>query len=237
MSTELTLRRSETAGVHPIARCASAAVAMVGEEMAVLSGHHGRAGMIICLRQRSRDLCRSAFAEDQVRSRAFEAAADDLAWGRAPLQDWLREMSDPSAASEAQRAAIRASLPGSGRDITTPAEGLLREVEARWTRGETGALDELGRRGDYFDAVRALQALAFDDPRLDAPPALRAVMRCSADLLAEAVRSAAAGSGAAVVVGPGRPRGFWRRLLRWRLWLGRGSGPQDRNCGARRGDL
>ena len=235
MSSDPYLPAPDTSGVDPMVRCATAAVAVVGDEMAALSGEHGRAGMMVCLRLRSHELSRSALAEDQVRSRAFEAAADDVAWGRMPLQAWLREMSDPSAASEDQRAAIRATLPEAGRDITSPAQALVREIEARWARRGDDASDALRRRAGYLAAARALQAQAFDDPRLRAAPALRAVMRCSADLLADMTRLAAPSSGS-VLEAPAVPRGDWRRLLRWRLWLGAGPGPRDGAPGARRGD-
>lgn len=214
-------------------RCATAAVAVVGDEMAALSGEHGRAGMMVCLRLRSHELSRSALAEDQVRSRAFEAAADDVAWGRLPLQAWLREMSDPSEAPEDQRAAIRATLPDSGHDITSPAQALVREIEARWARSGDDAFDAVRRRGEYLGAVRALQAQAFDDPRLRATPALRAVMRCSADLLADMIRPAGGGGASEA---PAVPGGHWRRLLRWRLWLGPGPGRPDCDRRGRGGD-
>lgn len=210
----------QVTGVDPMVRCATAAVAVVGDEMAALSGEHGRAGMMVCLRLRSHELSRSALAEDQVQSRAFEAAADDVAWGRPPLQAWLQEMSDPSAASEAERLAIRAILPAPGRDITSPAQALVREIDARWARSGQDAFDAARSRSDHLAAVQALQAQAFDDPRLRATPGLRAVMRCSAGLLQDILRQGAAGAPGASSpgsVGAGLP---WRRLLRWRLWRG-----------------
>lgn len=224
MSSDLNLPDCDPAVVDPMVRCATAAVAVVGDEMAALSGEHGRAGMMVCLRLRSHELSRSALAEDQVRSRAFEAAADDVAWGRMPLQAWLREMSDPSEAPEDQRAAIRATLPESGHDIISPAQALVREVEARWARSGDDAFDALRRRSDYLAAARALQAQAFDDPRLRATPALRAVMRCSVELLADMIRPAAGASSGGASEAPAVPGGHWRRLLRWRLWLGPGPG-------------
>lgn len=236
MSSDLNLPAPDTPGVDPIVRCATAAVAVVGHEMATLSGEHGRAGMMVCLRLRSHELSRSALAEDQVRSRAFEAAADDVAWGRMPLQAWLREMSDPSAATEDERAAIRATLPESGRDITGPAQVLVREIEARSARSGDDAFDAIRRRDDDLAAVQALQAQAFDDPRLRATPALRAVMRCSADLLADLIRPAAAAASGRALAVPTASGSRWRKLLRWRPRLGPGSGTRHCDPGGRRGD-
>lgn len=223
MSRDLRSAEPEPPGVDPMVRCATEAVAVVGDAMAALSGEHGRAGMMICLRLRSQELSRSALAEDQVRSRAFEAAADDVAWGRKPLQAWLRTMSEPAAASEEQRAAIRATLPAPGCDGDGPtraeAHALVREIEARWARSGDDAFQATRRRDAYLAAVRDLQAQAFDDPRLRATPDLRAVMRCSAHLLADLVRppASANGGGSPALAVPGFR---WPKLLRWRRWLG-----------------
>lgn len=223
MSRDLRSAEPEPPGVDPMVRCATEAVAVVGDAMAALSGEHGRAGMMICLRLRSQELSRSALAEDQVRSRAFEAAADDVAWGRKPLQAWLRTMSEPAAASEEQRAAIRATLPAPGCDGDGPtraeAHALVREIEARWARSGDDAFQATRRRDAYLAAVRDLAGagLRRPSPARDTGPARRdALQRPSAGRPGPPPASANGGGSPALAV----PGFRWPKLLRWRRWLG-----------------
>lgn len=198
----------------PIARCATRAATNVVDEIAILARENGRAATIVGLRLRARALSRSALAEDQVLSVAFEAAADDLAWGRPPLKAWLCAMVDPATVSAEARATVRASLPASGHDIASAAQVLVREIEARCALQGEDAFAAASAWTQALADVQALQASGFDDPRLRATPILRAVMRCSAERLEVLLRPAPRPTAT--------PPSRWAWIPLWRAWTSAG---------------
>src|SRR5690606_13299718 len=176
MTPDLPWRR----GAMLISQAAAAAVAEVQAAAMEHGAHMGRAGITVSLRAQARELAGSAVARDQIRSRAFESAADDVAWGRPPLADWRLFAIDTPAASEADRAHLR---PAPTEPVSEDAaDRLAREVEHR-------ALSS----GDTVDAVRSLaadlaaeaqlQEMLWDDPRIAAAPDVRALMHASAAVL------------------------------------------------------
>lgn len=215
-----TMSTQTSIALDPMARCATRAAADVGDEIARLSQENGRAGTIVGLRQRAQALSRSGFAEDQVLSAAFEAAADDLSWGRPPLTAWLCAMVDPTTVTADARAGVRAGVPAPSYDIASAAEVLVREIEARCARQGEDAFEAARRRTEALAEAQALQASGFDDPRLRVTPALRAVMRCSAERLEGLWRPTpppVVEPPAAAAVAP-RARWPWMDLRRWRAW-------------------
>lgn len=203
---DITLPKPETP-VDPMARCATATAEVVRAVIATLTREHGRSATIVSLQMLAQDLARSALGEHQVQRSAFAAAADDLAWGRTPLDAWLGTMCDPTAAPADQRAVVRATLPNTERATAQAAAALVvRAIDARAdAKGSEG-------RAEYLDAARSLQTGAFDDPRLDMPPSLRAVMRRSGELLGARARPATDPFPAVAA----RPAPDWRRWLPWR---------------------
>ena len=86
----------------------------------------GRSGIVMRLRAQARDLATSAIGHDQVSSLAFEAAADDMAWGRAPLESWRPFALGAPGASILERGALRASLPPAGAEVASRGERAAR---------------------------------------------------------------------------------------------------------------
>jgi hypothetical protein len=127
------------------------------------------------------DLSRSLVAEDLVRRSAYEAAADDLAAGRAPLARWLEMMRAP--APERLRSELLGRIPATTVSTLAAAQRLTREIGRRRLEGG----------GDVLDAARDLprrlrtsaerQVAAAVDPRMSLMLVQRAVMRESAELL------------------------------------------------------
>lgn len=72
------------------------------------ASHLSRSGIIAKLRAQSRELALSCFGGDQMRSFAFDVAADDIAWGRAPLIQWRAFVFDAIAISDAARGQLGA---------------------------------------------------------------------------------------------------------------------------------
>ena len=203
-------------GAILISQAAAAAVAEVQAAAMEHGAHMGRAGVTVSLRAQARDLAGSAVARDQIRSRAFESAADDVAWGRPPLADWRLFAIDALPAPEADRAPLRAAA---AQPVSEDAaHRLAREVEHRALSSD-----------DTVDAVRSLavdlaaeaqmQEMLWDDPRIAAAPEVRALMRASAAVLRRRAEELdtpirpAPKPQASPVRAPARRVSGWRRLF------------------------
>jgi hypothetical protein len=62
-----------------ISTAAATAVAEVQDALRTHASQLGRSGIIATLRAQSRELAQSSFGRDQIRSLAFDVAADDVA--------------------------------------------------------------------------------------------------------------------------------------------------------------
>ncbi len=110
MTPDLPWRRTDIL----LATVAATAAAEVQDRVMDLATHQGRTGMMVSLRVQARDLALSGIGRDQVRSRAFEAAADDIAWGRPPLVGWRTFAIDAVTVPDEDRAALRERLSPAG---------------------------------------------------------------------------------------------------------------------------
>ena len=159
-----------------VASAAAAAISEVHDEIHDLSAHAGRAGVVARLRERSAELSQSGAAREQLKSRALEVAADDLAWGRAALSNWPTFFAAEHRPSPESRAELRAMVtPYQPADAV--AASVAATIEARL----------LQDGGDSFTAARqlaerladeiALQSALWDDPRIAADLNARRLMR------------------------------------------------------------
>lgn len=193
-----------------ISTAAATAVAEVQDALRNHASQLGRSGIIATLRAQSRELAQSSFGRDQIRSVAFDVAADDVAWGRAPLTQWRAFDLDAAAIPGEVRDQLRATLPEADEAVGCE---IARELER-----------EALSRGDAFDAIRGLagelisaadlQEALWDDPRIAVAPDIRSKMRASVEPLrrrAAAFRISA--RPAAVPYPKTTPPGLWRRLL------------------------
>lgn len=159
-----------------VASAAAAAIIEVHDEIHNLATQAGRAGVVARLRERSAELSQSGAAREQLKSRALEVAADDLAWGRAALSNWPTFFAAEHRPSQESRAELR-------RIVTPyqPADAVAASVAAAI---EARLLQE---GGDSFAAARqlaerladeiALQSALWDDPRIAADLNARRLMR------------------------------------------------------------
>lgn len=159
-----------------IASAAAAAIVQVHDEIHDLSAQAGRAGVVARLRERSAELSQSGAAREQLKSRALEVAADDLAWGRAALSNWPTFFAAEHRPSPESRAELRRLVtPYQPADAVAASVAAL--IEARL----------LQDGGDSFTAARqlpqrladeiALQSALWDDPRITADLNARRLMR------------------------------------------------------------
>ena len=174
MTSDLPWRR----GGILISTVAAAAVAEVQDSAMDHATHMGRSGIMVRLRMQARELAQSAIGRDQVRSRAFEAAADDIAWGRAPLADWRTFAIDAAQVSDADRAALRAGVPEPDETANARGRQVAREIERR-ALSTHDACDAIRGLAAELGAEAEIQESLWDDPRIAAAPELRALMRAS----------------------------------------------------------
>lgn len=166
-----------------VAAAATAAMAEVYDDIVDLFGRHGRAAVVVHLRQRAQMLGRAASARDQLKSCAMDAAADDVAWGRSPFGQWTAFLAQENWPDEALRSQVR---PPPGYDTTqtrTAAEAWARETEARLIRRTSDVCDAARSLPERLAEEVRLQDALWDDPRLPASPATRALIRAGGEAL------------------------------------------------------
>lgn len=161
-----------------LATAAAAAACEVHESIMDHASHLGRSGILVRLRVQARELAQSAFGRDQVRSRAFEAAADDISWGRAPLTRWRTFAPETALALDDERAALRDRVPQPDAAIEAAGSQVARDIE-RSVLSSDDALNVIRRLATELADAAMIQAALWDDPRITATPDLRAHMRAS----------------------------------------------------------
>jgi hypothetical protein len=160
-----------------LAAVAAAAISDAHDRILEHSAHLGRAGVMVRLRMEARELAASPMGDDQVKACAFEAAADDLAWGRAPLSAWRLFLTPGHEPSGEARAAIRAALPPPCEDLERRAAQAAADFEIRCVAEAGSAYAGARELSQRLRHAIALQGLLWDDPRIVPDPGLRLVMR------------------------------------------------------------
>jgi len=202
----------EALGAEVVARAAAAAILQVQDQIAELSEAHGRAGVIVRLRARSKALANSGIAFEQIVSLALERAADDIAWGRPPLANWPTFIDEQERPSTADRFVVRLDVGPPEAADAAAAHELSRSIIARVLAEEADAFSAARRFPLLLRRESLLQEALWDDPRLPATPEARRLMRAVAAALQESLGPSAAPV-AAREAPPGQPSGLWRRLL------------------------
>lgn len=174
MISDLPWRRPEIM----LSKVAAEAIAEVHDSVMDHAAHLGRSGLTVRLRVQARNLAQSCVGRDQIRSRAFEAAADDVAWGRGPLTKWRTFAADAAAVADRDRAALRASVPQSDKASKTRGDQVALDIE-REALSSRDAFDAIRGLAAELTAAAQMQAMLWDDPRIAATPDLRAIMRAS----------------------------------------------------------
>lgn len=161
-----------------VSKLAAAAVAELHYNVMEYATQMGRSGIMVRLRAQARELAQSPVGRDQVRSCAFEAAADDIAWGRAPLAAWQTFALETAAISDTDRAAVRANVPDPDKAAEARGGQIALDIE-RWALISHDAFDAIRGLASELSAAEEIQTLLWDDPRITAAPDLRAAMRAS----------------------------------------------------------
>jgi hypothetical protein len=201
---------TEASGAEVVARAAAAAILQVQDQVADLSGSHGRSGVISRLRVQSKELSSSGVAFDQIRSLALERAADDIAWGRPPLANWSTFIDEQDRPSSADRFAVRLQVGPPEPADEAAAHELSRAIIARVLAEEEDAFSAARRFPLILRRESVLQDTLWDDPRLLASPEARRLMRSVAAVLLEKLGPCTAPT---IAREPQPPSGIWRRLL------------------------
>ncbi len=186
----------------------------------------GRSGIYWRLRAKARELSTSPAPCDQIAALAYAHAAEDLAWGRAPLAEW-RLFTDSSRTPDPRaRARLRSELPVAGPETSRDARRLVADLERRVLQDKDGPQGVL-EAGQMLGQAAVLQHLLWDDPRIEAAVPVRLVMRESIDLIRERAAFFRCGNPAQPGA-PGIRRSFSARLMRsWRLATDRRTGSAE----------
>lgn len=159
-----------------IASAAATAMIEVHDEILDLATQAGRAGVIARLRERSAELSQSGAAREQLKSRALEAAADDLAWGRAALSNWPTFFAADQRPSPEARAELRRMVtPYQPADAV--AATVASAIEARLLQEGDDSFAAARQLPERLADEIALQAALWDDPRISADLNARRLMR------------------------------------------------------------
>lgn len=142
----------------------------------------GRSGIVMRLRAQARDLATSAIGHDQVSSHAFEAAADDMAWGRAPLETWRPFALGAPGASILERDALRARLQRADPEVASRGERTAQAIVKRLLSGND-AFDAIRGHASALETHAEIQSALWDDPRIAATPDVRLTMQASIEPL------------------------------------------------------
>jgi len=165
-----------------LSKVAADAAAEVQGAVVGYAARLGRSGIVMRLRAQARELATSAIGHDQLSSLAFEAAADDMAWGRAPLESWRPFALGARGASVLERGAPRARLPPADTEVASRGEQTARAIEQRLLSGRD-AFDAIRGHSAALEAQVEIQSALWDDPRIAATPDVRLTMQASIDPL------------------------------------------------------
>ncbi len=159
-----------------VASAAAAAIIEVHNEIHDLAAQAGRAGVVARLRERSAELSHSGAARDQLKSRALEVAADDLAWGRAALSNWPTFFAAELRPTPESRAELRRMVtPYQPADAVT--SSVAASIEARLLQEDDDSFTAVRRFAERLADEVALQSALWDDPRIVADLDARRLMR------------------------------------------------------------
>lgn len=165
-----------------LSKVAAEAAAEVQGAVVSYAAVMGRSGIVMRLRAQARELATSAIGHDQVSSLAFEAAADDMAWGRAPLESWRPFALGARGASILERRALRARLPPAGTEVASRGEHTALAIEKRLLSGHD-AFDVIRGHAGALETHAEIQSTLWDDPRIVATPDVRLTMQASIEPL------------------------------------------------------
>jgi hypothetical protein len=165
-----------------LSKVAADAAAEVQGAVIGYAANMGRSGIVMRLRAQARELATSAIGRDQVGSIAFEAAADDMAWGRAPLESWRPFALGERGASLLERRALRARLPPAGTEVASRGEHTAQIIEKRLLSGHDAFGAIRGHAGALETQVE-IQSALWDDPRIAATSDVRLTMQASIEPL------------------------------------------------------
>ena len=159
-----------------IASAAAKAIIEVHQEIHDLSTQAGRAGVVARLRERSAELAHSGVGREQLKSRALEVAADDLAWGRAALSNWPTFFAEERRPSPESRAELR-RLVTPYQPADAVASSVAAAIEARLLQDGEDSFAATRQLAERLADEIALQSALWDDPRLAADLNARRLMR------------------------------------------------------------
>lgn len=152
-----------------VAVAAAKAMLQVRDEIVDLFTSGGNADVIVALRAHSHALSHSAIAHDQIKCRALECAADDLAGGRAPLASWSLSMSEDNDPSTAERLRLRLRVGPKDAADDELAKGLAASLELQVLAEHAGARMTARRLTHLLSQEAQLQYATWDGPRIQAP--------------------------------------------------------------------
>lgn len=201
--------RQDPPGAGLVAAAAGRAITEVQAAVRELACRSGRAGLIAALRRRADDLATSGVAFHQIERLALHAAADDIAWGRAPLGGWRTFFGAPPPSLAAARAEIRLKI-GAGPELGRAMEDAVAvEVEHHITRQAGEAFLAARDRWALLEDAAGLQAALWDDARISAGGDTRRRMRAGEHGLRRLLASRPRPAGP----DPDRRPALWRRVL------------------------
>lgn len=200
---------ADPAGVDHVTTAAALTVSRVQALIRDLAGRHGRAGLIAALRRQAEAIAPSGVAFHQIERMALQAAADDLAWGRAPLGAWRLFFDRPPPAMAGARAAIRLRLDARCREDASLEDAVALEIERLVMAQAREAFVAARDRWSLLEAAAELQAALWDDPRLQASDEIRQRMRSGERGIRRVLARRPKLSGPVSA----RPPRLWRRLL------------------------
>lgn len=199
----------ETLDVDVVSAAAAYAITEVHADIREMSPSRGRAGLVASLRRGANSLAPSGVAMEQVKRVALQVAADDIAWGRAPLVAWRTFFKNETAELELARAEIRLRLGTPPRAVTAEEDAVATEIETQVLNRAGDAFVAARERWDLLERAVQLQAELWDDPRLLASDDARWRMRAGEDGLRRLLRRRPASD----LAKTSTTQSLWRRLL------------------------
>lgn len=166
-----------------LASVTASAISEVHDQILEHSAYLGRSGIMVRLRVQARELSGSPLGVDQVKASALEAAADDIAWGRAPLGEWRMFGPQHLKPDSLERAWIRDTLPSASTSHRRRGEQAAADYESRCLSQADSAFSGVQQLPHRLETAILLQDLLWDDPRINADGGLRLDMRETRDAL------------------------------------------------------